>query len=120
MGMTDGIHLDIEDQPERKSGRNFPDVKAAAKSISKLTDEMLEEMDENPSPFEPPMVNGLMAKPDGRHPTSRDWEMECFSVKCAKTGCVCNIISRGSGSCAMPSRIKIGETGKCEGYQPRK
>jgi len=64
MGMTDGIHLDIEDQPERKSGRNFPDVKAAAKSISKLTDEMLEEMDKNPSPFVAPMVNGLLNKTD--------------------------------------------------------
>ena len=27
MGMTDGEHLDIEDQPERKSGRNLDDVK---------------------------------------------------------------------------------------------
>ena len=58
---------------------------------------------------------GLMADPSGRgrYPGSRDWDMECLLIECLRTTCVANYNKK----CSMPSRIEIGLTGKCKGYQ---
>ena len=56
---------------------------------------------------------GFMADP-GRHPGSRDFMLDqpvCLAVKC-----VCN----SGGYCFVPSRCKINDEGKCEGFKPRK
>ena len=50
---------------------------------------------------------GLMYNPGG-HPISRDWE----HIECKREACVCNV----SGKCAMPSRCRIGEDGKYDGF----
>lgn len=62
----------------------------------------------------------LMADPSGgilgrnRFPGSRDWELEGLIACLRKTCVACH-----SNICVMPSRIKIGTNGKCEGYLNR-
>ena len=64
---------------------------------------------------------GLMSSPEygpvGRHPNSRDWELESLLVECARNSCVANVMKNCKGFCAMPSLIKINRLGKCKGYQ---
>ena len=57
-------------------------------------------------------VNNFMADP-GRHSGSRDFMLDqsvCTAVKC-----ICN----SGGYCFVPSRIEIGEDGRCTGFKLR-
>lgn len=78
----------------------------------------LEDMRHN---FRSPIrAKGLMARPNesifdrGRYPSSRDWNMP--TIKCGRKTCAANY----NGKCVMPSLIKIGANGKCEGCHDRK
>lgn len=67
-----------------------------------------------------PLMMGIMDHgrfgPDypGRFPSSRDWNMP--TIKCDRKTCAANY----HGECVMPSLIKIGANGKCEGCHDRK
>lgn len=61
---------------------------------------------------------GLMPEqrydPGHGFPMSRDHALD--NVKCSRNNCVTCV----HGQCVMPSRIKIGEDGKCKGFIRRK
>ena len=82
-----------------------------------LTDKMLAAMDNDAAPFEAPQVKDFMADTSGRgrYPGSRDWDMECWFVKCLRSSCVANYKDK----CTVPSRISICSRGRCNGYQER-
>lgn len=62
------------------------------------------------------MDHGFMYDPNrpSRFPSSRDWNMP--TIKCKRKTCAANY----KGECVMPSLIKIGANGKCEGCHDRK
>ena len=101
MGMTDGIHLDMEDVPLKNRG-----------DVVRITDDALSALDEEDK------VKGIMHNPnDGRYPISRDWFYENLNIKCCRGTCIANFERNHQGRCGVPSRIEIDRKGKCKGYQ---